>query len=220
LVVFMMVFVVLSAAIVGASYFAGVAYRHGNMPLLGVSIALLILTFAVVIYLSIPVWGGKLMERVVQRLYAREGRVALSAPGERKKVWGLVLAGCFGTCIIVSVVMSFVLDIPVKYLQPISALYVVPFLIGLWFLMRPMVGYPALLWPSLYATHAILIVSGVPILFTGPWEGLNMLIPVAGYGLLSGLVQHLYSRVALGQLKRLTQVDPTGADQPEGVSEQ
>jgi hypothetical protein len=103
-------------------------------------------------------------------------------------------------------------------MQPISALYVVPFLVGLWFLMRPMAGPLALLWPALYAAHAILILAGAPIVFTGAWEGMNMLFPVAGYGLLSGLAGHLYSRVALGRLKRLTQADPAGADRPEEVN--
>ena len=214
-VVFMVVFVVLSAAIGGPSYLAGESYRSGNMPLFWVSIALLVPAAAALIYLSIPIWGGKLMERVVQRLYAKEGMVAFSCPGESKKIWGLVLGGCFGTCIIATVVLGFVIDIPNKYMQPISALYCVPFLVGMWFLMRPMAGYAALLWPALYATHAILIVAGAPIFFTGRWEVLNMLIPVAGYGMLSALVSHLYSRVALAQLKKLTQ-----ADQPEEVSGQ
>ncbi len=219
-VVLMIIFVVLSVAIGGSSYLAAVAFLSGSMPLLLLSIALFMSAIGALIYLSVPKWGGKFQQRVVQRLYAREGNVALSAPGERKRVWGQVLGGCLGICVIASVVMSFVLDIPVKYMQPISALYVVPFLVGLWFLMRPMVGYAALLWPALYATHAILILAGAPILFTGPWDGLNMLIPVAGYGMLSGLVGHVYSRVALRQLKRLTQVDPTGTDQLEEVSGQ
>lgn len=115
-------------------------------------------------------WGGKLQERVVQRLYAKEGHVAFSPPSRRAKVWGLALGGCFGTCIFASVALDFALNIPFKYMQPISALYVVPFLVGLWFLMRPM----------------------------------------AGYGTLSALVGHLWSRVALSQLRRLTRVDRAG----------
>ena len=127
----------------------------------------------------------------------------------------MVLSGGFGICILASVILGFALGIPSKYMQPISALYMVPFLIGLWVLMRPMVGYAALLWPLFYGIHAILILAGAPILFTGPWDGLNMLIPVAGYGMLAGLVGHFYSRVALRQLKRLAQADLTGADQVE-----
>ncbi len=108
--------------------------------------------------------------------------------------------------------MSFFFDIPSRYMQPISALYCVPFLVGLWFLQRPLSGYVALLWPALIAIHAILILAGAPILFTGRWEALNMLIPMFGYGMLTGLLSHLYSRVALRRLKRLTQTDGTHFD--------
>ncbi len=214
-VVFMIVFLLLSAAIGGPSYLAGVAYRSGAMPLFWVSIALLVPASGALIYLSTPRCGGKLMEGVVQRLYAKEGHVAFSPPCGRARIWGAVMVACFAASLIASVILEFTLEIPFKYMQPISALCVVPFVIGLWFLIRPMVGYAALLWPALYATHAILILAGAPILLTGPWEGLNILIPMAGYGMLSALVGHFYSRFALAQLKRLTRVDPTGADQAE-----
>jgi hypothetical protein len=207
-VVFQVLFIVLFVAMAGPSYLAGRAYRSGDMLLFWGCIAVLGPAIGAVIWLSIPRWGGKLQERVVQGLYAEEGRVAFSTPGERKKVWALVLAACFGACVAASVAIDFILDIPSQYMQPVSALYVAPFLVGLWFLMRPHAGCPALLWPALYAAHAILIVAGAPIRFTGPWEGLNMLIPIAGYGVVSGLAGHLYSRYALRRLRRLTRDNP------------
>jgi len=220
IVVFMVAFVLLSAAIGGASLLGGVAYRSGNILLFWVSMAMLAPACGALVWFSVPRWGGQFQQRVVQRLYATEGNAAFSPPGDRKKTWGLILGGCFGACVIASVVMGFVVDIPTKYLQPISALYVVPFLVGVWFLMRPLAGYLALLWPALYAAHAILIVAGAPIFFTGRWQVLNVLIPMAGYGMLSGFVSHLYSRVALRQLKNLTQTDLTGPDQSGEPSEQ
>jgi hypothetical protein len=219
-VVFMIIFVLLYAAIGGSSYLAGMAYRYDNMPLLCVSLALLVPVLGAVIYLSIPKWGGKLQQRMVKRLYAREGQVSFVVPDERKKFWALVLGVCFGTCIVASVAIDFVLHIPFQYMQPISALYCVPFLVGLWILMRPMAGYLTLLWPALYAMHAILIVAGAPIVFTGEWQSLNMLIPVAGYGMLTGVVSHLYSRIALRRLRRLTQTDLTGVDPVAEPSQQ
>ena len=219
-VVSLIIFSLLCAAIAGPSYLAGEAYRSGNMLLFWVSIAVLVPALGALIYLSVPKWGGKLQDRVVQRLYAKEGNVAFSPPKQRAKVWGPVLGTCFGICVVASVILGFVFEIPPKYMQPISALYVVPFLVCLWFLMRPMAGWAALLWPLLYATHAVLILAGAPILFTGPWDGLNMLLPVAGYGMLAGLVSHFQSRVALARLKRLTRVDPAGPDQPEEASGQ
>ena len=213
-VVFMIVFLVLYAAIGGSSYLAGEAYRSGNMLLFWVAIAALVPALGAVSYFSNPRWGGKFQERLVQRLYAKEGNAAFTPLSGRTRVWGMVLAGCFVTCIAASIIFDFAYGFPYQYRQPISALFVVPFLVGLWLLMRPMAGYAALLWPLLYAIHAILIVLGAPIFFTRPWDGLNMLIPIAGYGMLSGLVGHLYSRVALRRLKGLTQ-----ADQFEEVSD-
>lgn len=216
-VVFIIIIVVLQVVLGGASYLGGMGYRSGNMLLFWGSIAALVPAVAAVVYLSVPKWFGNLQERMVQHLYAREGNVAFSVQSRHAKGWAVVLSVCFPTCVLASVILGFALEIPSKYMQPISALYLVPFLVGLWFLMRPMAGYAALLWPLLYAIHAILILAGVPILFTGPWDGLNMLIPVAGYGILAGLVGHLYSRVALRQLKRLAQADLTDADRVEEV---
>jgi hypothetical protein len=93
-------------------------------------------------------------------------------------------------------------------MQPISAIYCVPFLVGLWLLQRPLSSPIMLLWPALYVLHAVLIVAGVPIVFGGPWSQLNMLIPVAGYGMLVGLISHAYSRFALRKLRRAAEGCP------------
>ena len=87
-------------------------------------------------------------------------------------------------------------------MQPVSALYSVPFLVFLSIRMRPVAGWIPFLWPVLYALHAILAVAGVPILFE-KWSSLNMLIPTAGYGLLCGLIGHFYGRYALKRLKEV-----------------
>jgi len=92
-------------------------------------------------------------------------------------------------------------------MQPVSALYVVPFLVFLYLWQRPVISPLALLWPTLYAIHAILVVAGVPILFHKPWTALNMLIPIAGYGILCGLLGHFYSRYALKKLKDITRLE-------------
>ena len=67
-----------------------------------------------------------------------------------------------------------------------------------------------LLWPALYALHAILIIAGVPILFVGRWDSLNMLIPTVGYGLIASLTAHIYSRIQLRRLRRMTRGDLSG----------
>lgn len=72
-VVSLLVFVLLALAIGGFSYLADKAYRDGQMVLLGACIAALVPILAAVIYLSVPWWGGRLLERVTMRLYAVEG---------------------------------------------------------------------------------------------------------------------------------------------------
>ena len=56
--------------------------------------------------------------------------------------------------------------------------------------------------------------AGAPIVFSAPWDSLNVLLPIAGYGLLAALVGHFASRVALRQLRTLAQSDVTES-QPE-----
>jgi hypothetical protein len=216
-VVFLVIFVALCAAIGGGSYLAAWAYLSGSMLLFAASLVLLVLAVAADIYLSIPRWGGKRMGQIAKRLYAKDGNVAVASPhteGQRRLALVVVLG--FGVCVVASVILGLLGYLPFKYMQPASALYIVPFLVILGILMRPAVGLAVLLWPALYALHALLIVAGAPILFTGRWEGLNMLIPVVGYGMLAGLVGHAYNRFALRKLKRLAHLDlPAAGGQGE-----
>ena len=87
-------------------------------------------------------------------------------------------------------------------MQPISAAYMVPFLVFLWWWQRPHRSTLTLLWPILFALHAILIVSGAPIVFAGRYEPLNMYLPVFGYGALSAWAGHLFNRLALRRLQQ------------------
>jgi hypothetical protein len=214
----LVIFVAFSVAIGGGSYLAGAAYLNRHMVLFAACIVVLVFVIAGLIYVSVPQWGGRRMEQLAKQLYAKEGQVALATTqvaGRRRT--GLLLGLVFGACIVASLILGLLGYIPQRYMQPVSALYVVPFLVVLNVLMRPAVGWLMLLWPALYALHAILIVAGAPILFTGAWDGLNMLIPVAGYGLLAGLVAHIYSRFALHRVKRLARMGLSGADGQEEV---
>ena len=200
----MLIFLVLWAAIAGPSYLGGNAYRSGHWAIFWACIAVLVVAVAALIYFSVPRWGGKMMERVTKRLYAREGTAQLVPPTTRgRHRLGALLGAAFGISITATVTLGVLGFIPDKYMQPVSALCSVPFLVALWLLMRPAGGPIMLLWPALYALHAVLIVAGAPILFNGRWDSLNMLIPVAGYGLLTGLTAHAYSRFALWRLRRV-----------------
>jgi hypothetical protein len=198
LVVFGLIFVTISAS----SLLGGIAYRNGDTLLfaicLGAAIAAILATF----YLSVPRWGGRRLQRLGEKLYEAEGRATIDMPRARRSWLVAAIAIAFGVCVAGQVILGLVGYLPTgKYAQPISALYMVPFLVTLNFLMRPGIGNVPLIWPLLYALHAILIVAGVPIVFQGRWEPVNMLLPMLGYGLLTAIIGHIYSRWALHSVR-------------------
>lgn len=200
----LLVNVLLFLAISVPSYWGGMAYRAGNTALLVGWLGVLSVAVAATIYLAVPRWGGRRLQQLANWLYASEGQVAISMPRAGRTWIMTTIAVAFGVCVVGSVILGLTGYFPTgKYMQPISALYVVPFLVALHFLMRPAVGFIALLWPLLYALHAVLIVAGAPIVFVTPWESLNMLVPIAGYGLLTSLVGHIYSRWALHSVRAI-----------------
>ncbi|HUV41923.1 MAG TPA: hypothetical protein VMW23_09075 [Sedimentisphaerales bacterium] len=203
LLIFLAISSCLFAGIAIPSYFGGIACRNGNMVLFGISIFVSITSMICVIIISVPKWGSKIIERITRRVYAGEGSISISVPESmKKKKWvGYVVAMVFGSCVFLSVILGLLGYLPIKYMQPLSALYVVPFLVFLYLWQRPIISPLALLWPTLYSIHAILVVAGAPIQFGEPWIFLNMLIPTAGYGILCGLIGHIYSRYALKKLK-------------------
>ena len=193
----------LFAGIALPSYFGSKAYRSGNLVLFWICIFVLAVAMISLAFFCVPKWGGKFIERISRRLYSREGNVLISVSETiKKKQWvGYVVAMVFGSCVFISVILGVLGHLSIKYMQPVSALYVVPFLVFLYFWQRPIISPLALLWPALYAIHAILVVAGVPIQFGGPLVFLNMLIPIGGYGILCCLIGHVYSRYALKKLK-------------------
>jgi len=204
----------LFAGIAIPSYFGGKAYMSGNLVLFWICIFVLAVAMISLVFFCVPKWGGKFIARISQRLYNREGNVLISVPESmKKKKWvGYVVAMVFVSCVFISVILGLLGYLPIKYMQPISALYVVPFLVFLYLWQRPIISPLALLWPILYAIHAILIVTGMPILFTENLIPLNMILPVFGYGFLTYVIGHLYSRYALKRLKGLTHLEGEAAN--------
>ncbi len=199
----------LFAAIAITSYFCGKAYLAGNMVGFWICVAFLAIALCALIWFSIPVWGGRWMARVAQRLYRREGNVSLAVPKKLTNRAPLYIAAIlFALCIQSSVILGLLGYLPIEYMQPISALYMVPFMVFLAFRMKPIGGMWMLSWPALYAAHAILIVTGAPIAFSEGWQFLNMFIPTAGYGLLCGIITYAANRTTLRKLRRLARVEP------------
>ena len=218
-VVALLVFTALSAGISILSHAGGVAYREGNQLLFWTCMAALVPVLSAVVYISVPKWGGRRLGALTGHLY-REGNVSIAVPKQRgRKRIALVLGIVFGGCVIGSVLLGFFGQLSPKFMQPISAVFVVPFLVGLTVLMRPAVSYVSLLWPVLYGLHAILIVAGVPIAFTGRWESLNIVLPMVGYGVLSALVGHACNRHAFFKLKQIMRSNDTGTGENAGAIE-
>ena len=208
--------VLLGLSIFGSSACAGLTWREGKMGLFWACMVWVGVSTVALVYFSVPWWGGKAQEWIVQKVYAGDGYVAVDAPRTAQRTGLMIPLGItFGLCVVGSVALGLAGLIPIEYMQPVSALYVVPFLVALVFLQRPVISYIALLWPFLYGLHAVLIVAGVPIRFTGAWQAADIMLPMVGYGILSAVVSHLYGRIALSRLKKLARNDgpisgPTG----------
>ena len=203
-VVNLMLFLGLSLVIFAASYFGGNAYRAGDLLLFWSCLGTVLIFSLLNLYLAVPAWGGKRLAAISSDLYS-EGNATIGIPDlVRRRRLGITASIAFGICVVLSVVLGVGGWISEKAMQPVSAIYCVPFLVALIYLQRPMVSYLMLIWPVLYALHAILIVAGAPIVFSGPLSILNMLIPVGGYGLFASLICHFYNRFALSELQRLT----------------
>jgi hypothetical protein len=156
-----------------------------------------------------------LIEQLVeQRIYGEEGAVSMPGPILMKKNSWLEIAfsAVFYICFFGSWHLSDKGYIAFKYLQPVSALYLVPFLVYLYFIQRPRVGPLVLISPILYTIHAILIVAGVPIFFAGNLGILNVFVPLIGYTFLAYVVAHLYSRYALKKLKAAAHLEGGAAN--------
>ena len=200
----LLIFVVVNAGIAIPSYYGGNAYRSHNLPLFWGCLGVAIFFSVICIYISIPKLGGRKLEAIGTHLYS-EGNVSLAIPDEKRRKPLMIMSGIlFGTCILTSVILGNCGLISEKFMQPIAAIYCVPFLIALVYLQRPKTSFVMLIWPILFALHAILIVAGAPISFTGPLSVLNMLIPIAGYGLIAALASHAYNRWALHKIKQLS----------------
>jgi hypothetical protein len=209
----------IGAAVGIPSYFGGRAYRSGNMVVLWICILSLIIVISLLIFCTVPQWGGKYTDEKLNRLlYRKEGQVKLALPEKTKKhrLAGWIAGLLLGICVMITILLVVFCDLPIKYMQPVSAIFVIPLIIAIGIWQPPSInpaGFLVWLWPILYVVHAVLIVVGVPIVFHGPWTALNILIPISGYGILCALIGHIYSRYALKKLKGLTHLEGDAANE-------
>ena len=158
-------------------------------------------------------FGGKnkgLLDQIIGRwIYGHEGFTSMPQPKltKKKKCLDIVVGIVYMVCLLGSMELGMTGYIEVRYLLPFMALFVVPFGVYQYFILWPRLGPVLLLYPILYAIHAILIIAGVPIYFTGMFAvPLNMLLPLI-YNLLAYVIGHICSRYALKKLKGLTHLE-------------
>lgn len=149
--------------------------------------------------------ANRMISRASDLLYRHEGKVTggpwLWEEGQKAPWPAFVLLLIFAAA---HTDLGFVGVLPIEYLQPISAIYVVPIMVYIGLTRTPEQQSPFMvLWPVLYGIHAILIAVGVPI-SRGP--AFDVLFPVVGYGLIASLAGHIYSRFALRRLRALAAI--------------
>jgi len=197
----------------GLSCLAAWSGLQGSRPLVVVSLALVVGAVGGWTWFSF-VGARRLIPAITAYLYRGEGSVSPAgdeAAAPTQKAWAVLLI----CCVAAHVVLGLLDLLPLEYMQPISAAYVVPAMVLMGLRLRERSGGSPflLLWPALYAVHAGLVVAGAPVQFGGKLMGLNMLVPVAGYGLVVALAGHLYNRIALRRLRALAAVPSGSADE-------
>lgn len=191
-------------------------FRKGNIVLgcVGAVILVAVLAGLVKFYIFMfSKFGGKnkgLLDQIIdRRMYSHEGFTSMPQPKltKKRKYVDIFVGIVYMVCLIGSMELAMFGYIPVKYLLPFMALFVVPFGVYQYFILWPRLGPVLLIYPILYTIHAILIIAGVPIFFTGIFAvPLNMLLPLI-YTLLTYMIGHLYSRYALKKLKGLAHLE-------------
>ena len=214
--IFLLINFILFTGIFVPSYLYGLLNsKNENIVFKVICIIVSLASGTCLVYISIRNWGGlKLWKWIDQRIY-HEGNVSIPKPEQMKfnKQMAKIIGPVFGACIIGTMILCGTY-IPIEYMQPVSVIYCVPFMVFLYIWQRFKYGQLILIWPVLYAIHAILIIAGFPIVFTKNSEliSLNMLIPTFGYGLLTFVIIYIYSRYALRKLKGLAHIEGDGSD--------
>lgn len=182
------------------------AFEAGQTAL---GVALSVVLVAAVVGWIWAVFSGamnRLGMGVAKRYYEQEG-MATAKAGERPE-WSWRSWIIFGALITAPIVGN-LLPVDAQYAQPLVACYVVPLLVW-WALTDGKIALPmGLLWPALYALHAVAMMLGAPLVIAGD-AGQTALWPLLGYMFLALLAAHIYSRYAL---KRMREISRGAADE-------
>jgi hypothetical protein len=149
------------------------------------------------------------------RLYGAEGTAVAGARPCGCSRADRVVTVAFGLCVALTIPAGFAFEIVLRYMIPIMAAYMVPFVLYVWARQGGMAAPFMLLWPGLLAIHAALALAGVRPFSDEP-SAMTILVPTVGYGAVAALASHIYSRIALRRLRSLgrgPEAEKTGGGQ-------
>jgi len=152
------------------------------------------------IFFSIPKYNRQLLSYITLTIFKKEGIVnnqILISPAKKKIM--AISAGIFIICVPLNVLLGFFNLYDPRYMQPISAIYVVPFMLVIIFFTHP-IAKINLIWPILYAVHAVLTIFKIPVFFDSQYLLLNM-SSIFIYGLFTLLISFFVGQINLQKLK-------------------
>ena len=159
-------------------------------------------------------------QAVCHALDRGEGHVVASSSPEAQRRGRSPLGYIVAVLAIMTPIIAIVathLGVPMRYVQPLVALYLVPSLAWLYWPKSPVGGPVMLLWPGLYALHALLLVAGVPLPAVRE-PMMSACLPLVLYQVVAHVASYSYSRFALRKLRRLAhspEADETGGETHE-----
>jgi hypothetical protein len=189
------------------------AFGKGKMILGCVGIAVLVAGLAAIVKFYIIIFrkfGGKnkgSLDQIMDcKIYGKEGFATMPQPqlSKKMKVLDAVIGFAFMVLLIGTMNLAMSGYISIEHHLPIMALFVVPFGIYQYFTMKPRFGPLFLLFPIFFAIHALLVLAGLPLFFTGNFGVPFNIFLTLIYNLLAFIIAHLYSRYALKKLKGIS----------------
>ena len=224
------VFILLIVVVLGVlSQGALSAWHHEQLVLQWTCVVAIAVVTLGLLWFSVARWGQQQIWGISQWVYGKEGyaayRGAGAAAGAAKRMrWVPAAAAVLALYHLVGLVLAGLQILPMKLLLPFSAPCMIVFL-GV-MIVSQRLGFWAWLWPAFYGVHAVLLVAGAPLPFVERWEFVHVIVAVFGWGALSMVVGHLYSRYALSKLKQLArsglneaQMDVSGSGPEPGGDE-
>lgn len=206
----MLICALASALIAGLSVGAARVYVMGHPWLAGALAVADILVCLGWLWLVLSKRLNQWMSGVSEWLYRGDGMV-VAAPVCKPSGAARVVPWVFAALVCATPMLVQRWPVPDWCLQPITALYTVPFMLWLWWMQRSHQSPLMLIWPVLYALHAVALLAGVPLL-RGIDPMMQVLLPMVAYSAIAVVASHLHGRYALRRLRALARVRAADGD--------